>query len=51
VAKGTTAAGVIQVLGIKRLAYTGYNFTYLLIGAIALLIGVAMISIKRFYRK
>jgi hypothetical protein len=51
VAEGTAAAGVIQVLGIKRLAYTGYNFTYLLIGAIALLIGVAMISIKRFYRK
>ena len=51
VAEGTAAAGVIQVLGIKRLAYTGYNFSYLIIGAIALLIGIAMISIKRLYRK
>jgi hypothetical protein len=51
VAEGTAAAGVIQVLGIKRLAYTGYNFSYLIIGAIALLIGVALISIRRFYRK
>jgi hypothetical protein len=51
IAEGTPAAGVIQVLGIKRLAYTGYNFTYFIIGAIALLIGIAMISLKRFYIK
>jgi hypothetical protein len=41
-------AGIIQVLGIESLAYTGFNFLYLIFGVIAIIIGAIVIGVRKF---
>jgi len=41
-------AGITQALGIEVLAYTGYNFIYLIFGLIAIIIGAIVIGVRKF---
>ncbi len=41
--------GIIEVLGISTLAYTGFNFIYLVFGVISFIAGLVILAVKRIF--